>query len=312
MSKPLLKTWMLLALLSVGRPVHAEPPSLDSLLQGPMPYLGVPRYESSADILLQMPARVDPRVPVPLGIRVFQDNVESITLLSDEVEPERLASFRLGAGVKPELSTRLRAWSGGLLVVVRSENRIFAARRVFTLSDGSVTASIDADETGNEAESPQWLDGRSVAGVAGAVASEDDTAIPAPAVEEHQGVASEDADETRDAIPNGDLNGVLDGMELRAWRGKDSGYVELRSHEPLSKRIEHIDTFTQSGVQVRRFELSLSGDTLISADIDNRLWFVPYFRFSFSGGEVGDHLVLTWWGSNGESGELTARIAAPD
>ncbi|WP_217414809.1 thiosulfate oxidation carrier complex protein SoxZ [Marinobacterium ramblicola] len=276
-----LKRAVLFALLGLCEPVLADLPLLNGNLQ--VPYMAAPRYESSADVLLQMPRQVDPAVPVPIGIRVLQDGVRSITLLTDEVEPVELARFDLEPGARPELSTRIRAREGGVLVVVRTDARILAARRDYTLVTGVASAAHDSTEL-TPALPP------SAAVSAGAAGS---SAAPAAVV----GAAESE---------------FMQSMELRAWRRREVNYVELRPVEPLSSRVQHLDGAPVAQARLERFELFQADNPLLSASIGDRLWFEPYFRFSFSTGEVGDELVLSWRGPDGSEGQLSTTILASD
>ncbi|GGB95690.1 hypothetical protein GCM10011352_22230 [Marinobacterium zhoushanense] len=281
MSVSWLKPGVLLILLSLCEPAAADLPLLNGNLQ--VPYVVAPRYESSADILLQLPRQVDPLVPVPIGIRVFQDRVQSITLLTDEVEPVQLARFDLEPEVRPELSTRFRARGGGVLVVVRTEDRILAARRDYALVTAAASAALQSPGPG--------------------------TGLTSPAVEVPSAAGSSAAS---DALTDVGEDSFMASMELRAWRRREVNYVELRPVAPLSSRVQQLDATAVLQQGLDRFELFQSDKRLLSASIGDSLWYEPYFRFSFSVGDVGDELVLSWQGSNGTEGQLSTTIVASD
>ena len=282
MSGDWLKPGVLLVLFSLCGPVSADLPLLNGNLQ--VPIGTAPQYESSADILLQLPAQVDSRAPVPLGIRVFQDPVQSITLLTDEVEPVQLARFDLDPGTRPELSTRLRARKGGVLVVVRTDSRIIASRRGYTLVGEPAADDVVAPEREEDRVQDQGTELSGPVEVSAATA----------------------------ALPDAEGVDLMQGMELRAWRDKDIYHVELRPAEPLTARMQHLDAASMADSGLRQFEIFHAENRLLSAEIIDGFWYRPYFRFSFSEGDSGDELVLSWRGSDGAEGQLTTTIEESD
>ncbi|MBT00198.1 MAG: hypothetical protein CMI01_16195 [Oceanospirillaceae bacterium] len=111
---------------------RADLPLIDGNLQV-TPWVPAAPFEASADILLRLPGQVDGKGPVPLNVRVLQDSVEAITLMTDTLDPEQLAKFELAPSVIPELWTRfVPDQMGGVLVLVHRDQRIYAARRTFS------------------------------------------------------------------------------------------------------------------------------------------------------------------------------------
>ncbi|KEA62851.1 hypothetical protein ADIMK_2960 [Marinobacterium lacunae] len=282
------RTGLMAVLLGAAGPAQADLPLLDGNLQ--VPNMGVPRYESSADILLQLPVLVDPESPVPLGIRVFQDGVRSIRLLSDELKPQSLANFYLEPGTRPELSTRFRAAGNGVLVVVRTADRVLSARRSYTL-DGKVIAPQASGRVESTAQDGKPAEVQASAAVPSVAAS----VAVASVVEAKTPVLSR-----------------LDDMELRAWRGAAGTVVEFRSTASLSKHI-HNGTLNQVSTPViERFEILHGKTRLLRAELSEALWFEPYFRFSFTGGKADDELVLNWWAADGNKGKLVTSLSDLD
>lgn len=121
----------IVTLLILSAPVSADLPLLDGNLDV-RPYVSAAPSEFSADLLLQLPAQVDGWAPVPLRVRVLQQGVESIRLLTDEQEPVELARFELGPGVRPDLATRYQSHGeSGILAMVQTADRVLAKRRSY-------------------------------------------------------------------------------------------------------------------------------------------------------------------------------------
>lgn len=88
-------------------------------------------YEAAADLLLQVPMRVDGRSPVPLILRMLQqEDMDSLSLLADREHPELLARFRYSDDLLPELSTRLAVLRDTrILAVISRPDHIFSVKR---------------------------------------------------------------------------------------------------------------------------------------------------------------------------------------
>lgn len=249
-----------------------------------MPYTGAPLIEASAEVVLQAPAQVDDRAPVPVRVRVLQPEVEWISLLADGAAPELLARVSLEQGALPEFSTRFfDPGLGGVQAVVTLPGRYLAKRRLFRRADAPELA------VGPAASDPITL-----VNVTESVADsvvEDGAAPPV----------------TSATVPARPLD--PSELQLQARRSGDKTLVRLSSRTGLIGL--EIESAEPPG-WARELRLYHRQGRVLVAELSPVLWFSPFFQFALSDAEVGDTLVVELLAADGNRHYLSANIEPPE
>lgn len=99
--------------------------------------MGSATSDASSDIKIKAPDIAENGAVVPVTVRTSLGSVESIALLADKNASPLAATFALGSGTEPDVSTRIKMGkTGDVIAVVKSGGKLYSARKSVKVTIG--------------------------------------------------------------------------------------------------------------------------------------------------------------------------------
>lgn len=115
------------AVLAAWPKAAFEAKKVDEALNGAM---GSASTEASDAIKIKAPDIAENGAVVPVSVNTSLGSVESIAIMAEQNASPLVATFALGAGAQPDISTRIKMGkTSDVIAVVKSGGKLYAARK---------------------------------------------------------------------------------------------------------------------------------------------------------------------------------------